>query len=511
MRKIFLENLPKSNHNGGSINWKESINCKIRFIYDDIEGDLTIIDYRSKEQTLTVEYKKDIFKIRTGNLKKLKLGNILSKKQQRLIKDFKIEIGNRFQDDKRNITIIDRENRIKRYEYQTYNKKYYKYKCNKDGYEGWIEENRLLNGGGCGCCHNPKPILSINTIWDTDPWMIPYIGEGCAKTHTHGSNDKVEVICPDCGKVKDKKLMINNIYRNHTIYCSCGDGQPYPEKFMFNVLEQLGIDFKTQLSKITFSWCGKYKYDFYFELNGEQVIVETHGRQHYEESWNFQSNKTTRSYEEEQENDKIKKELALSNGIKEENYIVIDCRKSDFKFIKDRILNNEKIINRFDLSKIDWLKCEQFALSNRVKEACELWNSGIHSTPKIGEIMKLCQPTICRYLTKGSKIWNWVNYNAQEARNKGLQIGRENKRKPIVCINNKMIFQSVSELERCSEELFGIKLHQGCISAVCNGKQKAHKGFEFKYIKALTKEEYIKYDIENKLKKLHNQELVQAC
>ena len=32
MRKMFLENLPKSNHNGGSIDWKNSIGQKINLI-----------------------------------------------------------------------------------------------------------------------------------------------------------------------------------------------------------------------------------------------------------------------------------------------------------------------------------------------------------------------------------------------------------------------------------------------------------------------------------------------
>jgi len=56
-----------------------------------------------------------------------------------------------------------------------------------------------------------------------------------------------------------------------------------------------------------------------------------------------------RAVEEEIENDRIKKELDINNGIKEENYIVIDCRCSDVDFI-----NNNKLNSLFDLSKIDW-------------------------------------------------------------------------------------------------------------------------------------------------------------
>ena len=28
-------------------------------------------------------------------------------------------------------------------------------------------------------------------------------------------------------------------------------------------------------------WVQKYRYDFYFELNNEKYIIETHGEQHY--------------------------------------------------------------------------------------------------------------------------------------------------------------------------------------------------------------------------------------
>ena len=36
MREVFLDELPKR---GKYINWKESIGCKVKFIYDDIEDE----------------------------------------------------------------------------------------------------------------------------------------------------------------------------------------------------------------------------------------------------------------------------------------------------------------------------------------------------------------------------------------------------------------------------------------------------------------------------------------
>lgn len=44
------------------------------------------------------------------------------------------------------------------------------------------------------------------------------------------------------------------------------------------------------------------------------------------------------------------------------------------------------------------------------------------------------------------------------------------------------IFESCAELERQSEERFGVKLLNSKISQVCLGKKSQYKGFAFKYI-----------------------------
>src|SRR5574344_202584 len=46
------------------------------------------------------------------------------------------------------------------------------------------------------------------------------------------------------------------------------------------------------------------------------------------------------------------------------------CRKSELEYIKNNIFES-KLNEIFDLSKIKWDECEEFALSNRVKEACD--------------------------------------------------------------------------------------------------------------------------------------------
>lgn len=406
MRKVFTDDLPRM---GKLISWVKSIGYKVKFIYDDIEGWVEIIDCKSS--ILYIKYTNNIFKITTEDFKKCKMGGILKLHT----KNFKCNINENIVDNKRNITIIDREYRV-RYKKNSSkcNDKYYKYKCNKCGNEDWIYEGNLLNQElGCNVCCFPsqKIVLGINTIWDTDRWMCDLgISEEDAKTHTKCSHDKIKVTCPDCGRTK--KITIANIHTYKSIKCSCSDKVSYPQKFMWATLEQLNINFKKEFAP---KWCryidfnninkikvGRYDfllYDTYIE--GKEVIVETDGR------WHSKDNNLSGQRKEESEYiDFTKDTLALENGYE---VIRIDCEKSELEFIKQNILNS-KLSEIFDLSIIDWLKCEEFALSNRVKEACDYKKDNPNITvSEISNIMKLDSSTIRRYLHKGHKL-GWCYY-----------------------------------------------------------------------------------------------------
>ncbi len=495
IRKVFLENLPRSK-SGKTTNWLKSIGYKVRFIYDDIEGIIKIVDY--KDGFLYIKYEdKEPFKISISNFKNCALGKLLGK----VTNELKIEIGTTFKDENRDITIIDREYRIRYYNNgYTTKEKWYKYKCNKCGFECgehykdgkykeelWISEYNLLNGGnGCACCRlNPQIVVpNINSIVANEEtyWMIQYFQGGYdeAKMYTPRSGQKIKPVCPDCGRIKDNKMTIDAIYKHKSIRCTCKDGIKYPEKFIFNLLEQVGLEFKTQLSKTTFDWCENKRYDFYFELNKEKYIIETHGKQHYE-----QAGYKWKTVKEEQKNDKFKKELAIENGIKEENYIVINCRESDMEWIKKDVLKSE-LNNLFDLSKIDWNKCEEFALSNRVKEACEIKRNNPEMTAsQIGEIIGVGEGCIRSYFKKGNNIWEWCNYNAKEEQLKASSKNGKSSGKKIEIFKDGIslgVFESVAELERQSEDIFGVKLFHPNISNVCNALVKQYKGYTFKYI-----------------------------
>lgn len=481
MRKVLLDELPKRNR---KINWKKSIGCKIKFIYNDIEGEIKIVNYEVKEQKLYIKYlDTPIFEISTNGFQRCAFGDLLGI----ITNKFKIEIGQIFKDNKRDLIIIDRKYIKSPYKKNTF-LKYYKYKCNKCGFEcgghyrngenheeHWIEESNLLQGKGCAVCCSPPQIVvqGINDIATTNPKLGNLLWDKNDKyKYTKNSNQKVNWKCPDCDEIiKNKK--ISNINKEGLSCPKCGDKLPYPEKFVFNFLQQLNIDFTYQYNP---EWIKPKRYDFYFELNRQRYIVETDGDWH-----NKDNNISGQTKEDSKYIDDMKNKLAREHNIE---VIRIDCKKSELEWIKEYILHS-KLNNLFDLSKIDWLQCHKFACNNLVKKVCNLWNNEVYSTKKISEIMKLNRTTIIKYLKQGSKIWDWCDYDPKEESFKASRKSGKMNGKLVEIYKDGISlgkFESCAELERQSEELFGFKLLQSKISNVCNSKRKTHKGFTFKYI-----------------------------
>ena len=454
------------------INWKKSIGYVVKFKYGDIEDEFSIVDYISKGSSVFIKHNySDDFEINSSHLARCKLGNLLGRQFKC---NFQCNIGDVFKDNKRDLIITDRE-----YKKDNISREWYKYTCNKCGWtEGWMTRGSIKQGIGCGCCDNKIAVLGINTIFDTNPEMIKLgISEEDAKSHTRGSGKKINVICSNCRK--SKNISIKYVYKNKSISCNnCNDGISYPEKFIASLLNQVNLDFKTQLSKTTFKWCENCRYDFY--INSQSCIIETHGEQHYKHTGRG------RRLQEEQQNDKNKYDLAIANGIKPENYIVIDCRKSELEFIKNNILNS-RLAEIFDLSKIDWFKCEEFALKNLVKEVCDYWSikQECESTKDLAKSFNLSRTTILKYLKQGVKH-NWCKYNPKEKLGNinNFNSAKKSGKKVVIFKDDINLgeFYSCGELERQSLNLFGVKLLNQNISSVCNGKLKQYKGYTFKYI-----------------------------
>lgn len=357
--------------------------------------------------------------------------------------------------------------------------KKYKIKCNNCGFDSgghyvnkeykeeyWATEYYIK----CPCCCSPSRITvtEINSIWKTEPWMIDMgIDEEIAKTISKGHNGEVNVKCRYCGKIN--KIKCSNLYTRRNCPCTCiVSNISYPERLMIEVLKDLNIEFIFQLSKSTFEWCENKLYDFY--IPSFNTIIEMHGRQHYEYTG------FSRTLEEEQSNDRLKKEIAISNGI--DKYVVIDCYTSDLEYIRSNIIKSE-LSNIFNLNCVNWEKCNKSSLSDLVEEVCNYWNNkeDWETTSDLAKIFHINRHTIVEYLKFGNK-YGLCKYNGKEELKKHCYKYRSTfsiyKGDEFI-----MNFTGLKLLEDKSEELLGVKLFSGGISDVINGKRDMYKGFKF--------------------------------
>lgn len=395
---------------------------------------------------------------------------------------FKLEIGDKVNSYDRNLEIINREYRP-RISYKNgkpYNKneKWYKYKCLKCGNEDWILETALCDNQhiGCNVCSTrPKKVVpGINDIPTTAPWMAKYFeNPEDATKYCKTTKQKIDFVCPDCGRHHTKA--IGTVYTCHNLSCPCQDGWSYPNKFMHSVLEQIGVNFETEKS---FDWSKGRIYDDYIEHNGLKIITEQHGKQHYER----EINKNGRTIKEEQENDKIKHDLAIQNNI--DYYFVIDCRESTKEYIKNSILNSGlfSILN-INPNDIDFNKCDEFATSNMTKQICEYKNSHSDMTTKeIAKLFHISYKTANDWVKKGAKL-GWCTYEKFD--DLKLRYQREDmpvNNRPIHCITTDTYHRSATKFVEYYQSLTGKKLCARNIRSVCTGKRNHVNNMKFEYI-----------------------------
>lgn len=366
-------------------------------------------------------------------------------------------------------------------QYEDKKHKRYNYLCLNCSNTDSMTKSELIGGTGCNvCCPTPRKVLvGYNDISTTAPWMIKYMVDEINSTqYTYGSGKKILFKCLECD---EPKLMKICDFFDRGICCNkCGDGISFPNKIGYNMLSQLNLDF--EIEKM-FEWCiyhdrkkdklCKGKYDFYFEVNDKGYIIEMDGEFHSKDNGMSGQNKEDTKYI-----DDIKDNLASQNNVQ---VIRIDCNPSNFDHIKYNILNSELSVI-FDLRNIDWLECNKYALSTKVREVCDLWNSGINNVSELYKFVKLSKVTIVTYLKRGVKL-GWCNYDGQkELAKRSIMNNKRNLSKKVKCIENGKIFESTSECARVSEKVFGVKLFQPNISAVCRKVLKSYKGLHFEYV-----------------------------
>lgn len=469
---IVTDSLPRQSR---GVDWENCSGMKVPFKYMDVEGEFEIIKYDKFKKCIYFKYNNIELNSNITAFLNCSLGVKLGLISRCDSINFKYEVGEKINRDKYYFTILDRKVTINKRKdgYNSYTKMY-KRQCSCCKNVKWLNESNLKRGGCSSCNQFLNSVNETNSIIINAPWMIKYFQGGYeeAKNYSVHSNKKITPICPDCGRVKNGKSRIGDIYKNHSIGCSCSDKISYPEKLMCNILEQLGVDFEWQLSKSSFDWCGDYRYDFYDKnLN---MIIETHGAQHGKiNGWKI-------TLEEQINIDKNKKILALKNNIN--TYIELDCFESDLDYIKKSILDSY-LPKIYDLSTINWYEADKFALGNFTKLICEYFeiNKDVLLMKEIAKNLNISTTTLVSYVKKGNK-YKWCNYDPKYMHKINNKKRKYKNCKYVYFKELNQVFLSARQISDFSELLVGTKLKSNKIQLVCSGVYENHIGFHFSYI-----------------------------
>lgn len=227
-----------------------------------------------------------------------------------------------------------------------------------------------------------------DNLWETHPEVAELlITSEDGYKYSKGSNFKTKWKCPDCDHINQSQI---NRLVNNTKCNKCSDKLSLGEKIVYHLLDYKDIHFKHEVS---FKWSQKKRYDFY--IPSFNMIIEVHGIQHYEQT----NRRGARTLQEEQENDELKKRIALENGIV--NYITIDARKSDSEWIINNLLNSS-LVNCLEVNSLDFTLFE-FKPNLITLKAWNLWSEGC-GIMSISEQLKISKKATRGYLTLGKSL-----------------------------------------------------------------------------------------------------------
>lgn len=420
--------------------------------------------------------------------------------QKRLVCDncdnqtnWKYEIGDIID----NLKIINRKTEIKEKNNHNITKKYYQYSCLKCGFNGsrscykngiflkehWIDEDAIVQGRRCACCHGTVVQTGINDVATTDPHTVKFFAnKELSKKYSRSATKKIDIMCPICGFKNPAQTTIYNLVWEGVSCVRCGSSMSYPEKFIYFLLKQLDINFTIHKS---FTWSNGREYDFY--LCDYNVLIEAHGRQHYETPFSVYG-KRGRTLEEEQNNDKLKKSMATENGYV---YIEIDCRESNVFYISKSILKSE-LQKYLDLNNVDWDECNKQALIwlkmiiiNDKKDNPNM------SSKKLADKYGISRNTIASWLKQGADI---CGYDPKKELIKS-NFYAENY-SPVYSPELKMAFMTIKDAAKYADT-FGSSISQTLSGKIKYSGKNPDTGEKLTW-KRMTKEQYYKWAKQHK-------------
>lgn len=299
---------------------------------------------------------------------------------------------------------------------------------------------------GCPICSNNIVKVGVNDFNTVHNDLTRYLYDyNDGFKYTSNSKSVVKFKCPHCGFVWEQSIY--NFVKRKNKCKNCCISRSYPERFLSFLLDELCVIYE---SEVLFEWSDNKRYDFY--LPEYNIIIEVHGRQHYNDIYRF--SKSKRRLIDEEINDKYKEELAKKNGINE--YIIIDASQSDFNWIKTKICESLlPTILMFSPKDIDWSNCDMCATDNSIFDVCDDYNNCI-SIRELVEKYKKSYNTIVNYLNIGNRF-GWCNYdakyNSKQAAFKNGQRLKANNSKPVLQVDitsGKIIneFSSIREAQK---------------------------------------------------------------
>lgn len=250
----------------------------------------------------------------------------------------------------------------------------------------------ILYGYGCPYCSGNKVLRGFNDLWTTHPGVASMLKDkDIGYEISYGTHRVLDFVCPQCGYVKQ---MSPKQIISYGFGCNmCSVGIKYPNRFLINMLKQLNII--GFIPEWTPEWVRPYRYDAYFCYNDIEYVVEMdggigHGCYDYHRT-GIDYNSIKR--------DEIKEKLAVEHNIK---VIRVDCKYTDMKiryqYVKNSVLNSE-LNNIFDLSKIDFDKCNKEANSSLSIYAAKEYDSG-KSIRQISDEICVSYDTVYKWLKR---------------------------------------------------------------------------------------------------------------
>ena len=317
------------------------------------------------------------------------------------------------------------------------------YRCKKCGFIDHARADALYKYRPCRNCEgNGWITYGVNDFYTLRPDIAKYM-EDQELAHKIGSNRKEYVwfVCPDCGTRFQSKPV--NASRYGLCCPSCSSGRSYPNKFMFNILKSIGIDFINEFSD---SWTEGYLYDFMFKVRSNKYLIEMDGAFH------FQDNpKSGVSIEDALLRDEYKNKLAETNGY---NVVRIDCNYMNinerYEYVKHNVLSS-KLPELIDFSMVDFDSCDLLSQKSDFIRICEIYDSGVHDIDKIREIIGLSSTSIITHLKHSEEIGcsTYNHVNAMRERNEFLKNKVANTNGNLLyCIETNEIFYSIATAKR---------------------------------------------------------------